>query len=151
MNQSGASLRIADLLAKAGQATGTSDAAANPEQSKAAPISLSPAAIARTPAQYYGRRVEVGGEIEDVFSNNVFTLDEDALFAGPDVLVITRRPATAVSDGADIRVTGTLRRFSWTEVRDDFDWLELDRDLVVSLENRRVLVADSVARAYGAD
>ena len=110
------------------------------------PVSAKPGAIARTPEKYYGRQLAVNGEIEDVFGSYVFTLDEDALFAGPDVLVITRKPAAAVVDGADVQVSGTLRPFTWTEIRRDYDYLGLDQDLVVRFENRPVILADAVSR-----
>lgn len=130
----------ADLLATA---------KANPggETRKNQVASAKPGDIARSPDKFYGSRVAVKGEIEDVFSAHAFTLDEDALFAGPDVLVITKQPAAAAVDGATVRVTGAVRRFTWAEIRSDYDYLGLDNDLIVELENRPVILADSVSRA----
>ncbi len=121
------------------------------EEAKAKPVTAKPGEVARSPDKFYGRQVAVQGEIEDVFGTYVFTLDEDALFAGPDVLVITQKPAAAVVDGAEVRVSGTVRPFTWAEIRRDYDFLRLDSDLVVRFENRPVILADSVARVANAN
>jgi hypothetical protein len=121
------------------------------EDRAAKPVQLSASAIAKDPQPYYGRRVSVQGEIEDVLGANTFTIDEDAVFAGPDVLVVTSGRPGAITDGAEVKATGTLRRLTWAELRRDFDWLELDRDLIVAFENRPILIADSVYRASRGD
>ena len=50
---------------------------------------LTPGNLAANPANYSGKKVTVRAGIEDVLGPQVFLLDEDRLFAWPDVLVIT--------------------------------------------------------------
>ncbi|WP_238360831.1 hypothetical protein [Iningainema tapete] len=46
-----------------------------------------PGEITTNPRQYYGKTLAVTGEVEDIRSPNAFTLDEDKLLGGQDLLV----------------------------------------------------------------
>jgi hypothetical protein len=110
-----------------------------------APLTLTPAQIAADPTPLFGREVVVSGRVEDVITRSLFTLDEDARFAGPDVIVLNPRPALATSDGAQVTVSGVLRRFDYEQLKREFPWLELRQRLVDRLTGRPVIVAAGIA------
>ena len=106
----------------------------------------SPGEIADTPGRFYGRSVSVQGDVEDVKSQRMFTLDEDKLFAGPDVLVLNPFPAFAVGDHETVAVVGIVRPFAVAEFERDYDWFNAT-DYGVALEQferRPVIVAHSI-------
>lgn len=143
--RSGGGAELLDLSRKAresGAVTAPVDAARQARML----VALTPASIARDPGSYFGHEVVVTGEVEDVFSNALFTLDEDPALAGPDVVVLNPRPALVLENGAEVAVTGLLQRFDWTSLRHRFPWLELDPQLVRALQSQPLVVATGVAR-----
>jgi len=110
--------------------------------------------LAKHPEEYYGKTVSVRAEVEDVFGSNMFTLDEDALFAGPDVLVLVPKglSATLMHD-QKVTVTGRVRRYVEAELKKDYDWFDHGK-LVnvkhkVEWETRPVVVAASIRTEDG--
>jgi hypothetical protein len=67
------------------------------------------------------------------------------------VLVLVPAPQPGAQLGADAQVTvkGVVRPFFVTDLRRDYDWFGLDQDLVVALEDRPVIVAESVRNEAG--
>lgn len=128
-----------------------------PVQQKAAsgtPIELTAGAIAKQPDPYYGKKVKVESEVESVFNPHTFTLDEDAAFAGPDVLAFlpNPEPGQTVPEDQNVIVTGTLTRFVKTSFERDYDWFDsssLQPDLLVRIEERPVIIAQSVRTPKG--
>lgn len=107
----------------------------------------SPGQIAANPDKYIGRKVQIrSAEIETVHGQQVFTLDEDRLGAGPDVAVIIPKIAAraTVSKDAQVDVTGTVRKFVGTEIKRDYAAIKLDSKTQAELEGRPVVIADSV-------
>ena len=110
--------------------------------------------LAKKADTYYGQTVTVKGEVEDVLHAHAVTLDEDALFAGPDVLVlIPEGRAMSLKKDDDITVTGVVRRYVVADLDRDFDWFEdgkiLKTETEVDFKTRPVLVATSVQTADG--
>ena len=107
-----------------------------------------PGEIAADPAQYYGETLAVTGEIENVYSDNTFTLDEDELFGGEDLLVVVAEPAEApIQDGETVATTGELRSFVIADFETDYDltWdLNVQEELEAEYSERPVLVVDRV-------
>jgi len=107
-----------------------------------------PGEIAADPSQYYGQILAVTGEIEAIYSDNSFTLDEDQLFGGEDLLVIVTNPIVApIEDGETVAVTGELRPFVTAEFETDYDltWdLDVQKQLEADYSERPVLVVDQV-------
>jgi hypothetical protein len=74
--------------------------------------------------EYYGKTVTVEGEMHRIFTDNVFTIEDDDLLRDDDVLIIsdvTRDKAVeALEDstmpGKDVRVTGMVRAFDRQEL-----------------------------------
>ncbi len=111
-------------------------------------IAPEPGEIAKNPAQYYGKKLAVTGEIETVYGKNTFTLDEDKLFGGKDLLVVVTNPTEApIQDGETVAATGKLRSFTIADVERDYNltWdLDVQKQLEVEYSDRPVLVVDQV-------
>ena len=106
----------------------------------------SPGEIAQVPGRFYGRSVSVHAEVEDVKSQRLFTLDEDRLFAGPDLLVVNPFPLFAPEDNEMVTVVGTVRPYVAAEFERDYAWFDA-KDFGTDLrdrERRPVLVAHSI-------
>lgn len=107
-----------------------------------------PGEITRNPSQYYNQVLAVPGEIEDVKSANTFTLDEDQLIGGSDLLVLVADPKKAtVKDGETVVVTGVLRPFIIAELEREYEFTwdaGVQRQLEAEFKDRPVLVATSV-------
>jgi hypothetical protein len=109
-----------------------------------------PGEISANPSQYYGRTLAVSGEVENVYGTNTFTLDEDELFGGNDLLVVVRNAQganTPVEVDQTVATTGVLREFVVADLEReyDFNWDEgLVRQLEAEYKTRPVLVVDRV-------
>ena len=108
----------------------------------------SPGEIADVPGRFYGRSVSVRGEVEDVRSQRLFTLDEDKLFAGPDLLVLNPYPMVTPDDNDVVTVVGVVRPFVRAEFERDYDWFDANQfganvDLE-DYERRPIVVAHSI-------
>lgn len=110
--------------------------------------------IAGNPSRYYGQKVTVRAEVEDVLSRQVFLLDEDKLFAWPDVLVITPALSSMIPEDEIVTVTGTVRAFVDADFRRDYNWnwwSDMDTDIILTFRDRPVIVADSVKTQSGSE
>ena len=107
-----------------------------------------PGEIAANPDRYYGQILAVTGEIEDIYADNVFTLDEEKLFGGEDLLVVVANPTQApIGDGETVAVTGELRAFITSEFETDYEltWdLDVREELEAEYSERPVLIVDRV-------
>lgn len=119
----------------------------------AQPIELKAGDIAKNPADYFGRKIRVTAEVEDVYSTHAFTLDEDQIFAGPDVLVLNPAPRRESKDDEIVTVSGVIRPFSRTQLETEYKWFDnrwlLSGDTPIDFTTRPVLVADSVRTRSG--
>jgi hypothetical protein len=110
-----------------------------------APLAVTVGQIAASPARFYGREVQVQSEIDSLTNPHVFTLDGDQPGVDPDVLVFVPEPDRELLVAeAPVTVIGTVRRFDWTELSDQYHWLELTPDLRGAFDSRPVIVARSV-------
>jgi hypothetical protein len=117
---------------------------------------ISAGKLAKDAKKFYGQTVTVTAEVEDVLDNHSFTLDEDAVLAGPDVLVLVPKGMTAGLKHDDkVTVTGTVRAFVQAELEKDYDWFKdgkiLKSDTKIDYKTRPVVVAQSVKTASGAE
>ncbi|WP_414551242.1 hypothetical protein [Anabaena sp. CCY 0017] len=107
-----------------------------------------PGEITTNPGLYYGKNLAVTGEVENIRNTSSFTLDEDKLFGGQDLLVIRAgNPQGTVNEGEKVAVTGVLRPFVIAELERDYDlnWdLTLQKTLEAEYSNKPVFVADEV-------
>jgi hypothetical protein len=108
--------------------------------------------LADDPERYFGRRVSVQAEVEQVFGPRLFTLGEDKFFStGRDVLVLMPDADAVPVDGAQVTVTGVLRPFVKTDVTRSYNWLTLDPGLWIRFDRRPAIIADSVRTSWGAE
>jgi len=114
---------------------------------------LSATKLAKDAKHYYGQTVTVSAKVEDVLGSHSFTLDEDAILAGPDVLVLV--PAGGLPAGLKhddrVVVTGKVRRYVTKELDTDYDWFKngeiVSKETKVDYSTRPVIVATSVRMA----
>ena len=110
-------------------------------------LSPDPGEITENPEYYYYQRIAVQGEVEEIRDTGVFTIDEEQLFGGEDLLVITANPDPRVNDGESVTIVGTLRPYIDAEFERDYDltWdLDFKQQIEAEYENRPVFVADEI-------
>lgn len=105
--------------------------------------------ITDDPGAYYGKKVTVAGEIQDLQSQRVFKISDQAV--GDELLVLTPRALTEsqaaeseelFEDNADVKVTGTLRQLEIADVEREFD-VDLTNEIEVEFKEKPVLIADN--------
>ena len=110
-------------------------------------LSPEPGDITANPEAYYNKRIAVEGEVEDIKESGLFTIDEDELFGGEDLLVIPSAGSKAVKDDDFVTVTGVLRPYIKAEFETDYDleWdLSVEESIEAEYEQKPVFVADGV-------
>jgi hypothetical protein len=116
---------------------------------------ISAGKLARDAKDFYGKTVTVKAEVEKVVDAHTFTLDEDALLAGSDVLVLVPRgmATTTMVHDQKVLVTGKVRRYVVAELDRDYDWFEdgkiVNMEKEVDFKTRPVLIATSVRSEDG--
>ena len=110
-------------------------------------LSPEPGDITSNPEQYYNQRIAVAGEIEEKLDGSTFTLDEEELFGGEDLLVISDAASPQAQDGEKVTVTGVLRPYVKAEFETDYDltWdLSVQDRIEAEYSEKPVFVADEV-------
>ena len=106
-------------------------------------------------SDYYGKTVTVKAKVDDVMGTNMFSLDEDALFAGPDVLVIVPAGVSNVAHDQKVLVTGEVRAYVESDLDRDFKFFEdgklIKKDTKIDWKTRPVIVATSVRTEDGTE
>lgn len=104
-----------------------------------------PGDIINNPSRYYGQTLAVAGEVNDIVGANAFTLEEDRLIGGQELLVVNATPGTpAVQEGATVAVTGEVRPFIVADLERDYNltWdLNVRRRLEAEYRERPVFIA----------
>ena len=119
-------------------------------------MTISAGKLAKDAKNYYGRTVTVKAEVEDVIDSRSFTLDEDAILAGADVLVLVPAGYTGtLAHDQVVMVTGKVRPYVTTELEHDYDWFKngsiVSRTSKFDFKTRPVLIATSLRTADGRD
>lgn len=114
-------------------------------------IAPEPGELTSNPEQYYNEPLAVTGEVEEIQGANAFTLDEDQLFGGQELLVLHTTPTGAAEpmfeDGETVAVTGELRPFVVADLERDYDFnweTGIEQQLEAEYTNRPVLVAEDI-------
>ena len=112
--------------------------------------------LAKDAKDFYGRTVTVQAEVEDVLGGNMFTLDEDAILAGSDVLVLVPRGvADTLAHDQKVVVTGEVRPYVEADLDRDFDWFDngklVDVKTKVDWKTRPVIIVDTIRTESGAE
>jgi hypothetical protein len=118
-------------------------------------VTISAGKLAKEGKKFYGQNVTVRAEVEDVLDKHSFTLDEDAVLAGPDVVVLVPAGFDTTSLARDnvVMVTGKVRPYVMADLERDFDWFKNGKIVTmgtkVDYKTRPVLVAESITTADG--
>lgn len=112
-----------------------------------ATLAPDPAEVTSDPEEYYGQRLAIAGDVESTLNPNTILLDEDALFGGEDLLVVS--PNDTVTTGADdeVVITGTLRPYIAAEFEQEYDlgWdLDFQEQIEADYTEEPVFVADGI-------
>ncbi|MEB3360064.1 MAG: hypothetical protein VKK04_25285 [Synechococcales bacterium] len=106
-----------------------------------------PEEISEDPEAYYGRTIAVTGEIGEVLAGNTFTIQEEQLLGGEEVLVVGLMPELALDENEEVVITGTLRPYVSADFDRDYDltWdLDFQEQIEAEYTEEPVLVADEV-------
>jgi hypothetical protein len=113
---------------------------------------IRPGEIVRDPNNFYGQKVQVRAEVEEVYGPNLFALDEDAWFAGPDLLVVIPQgdgvSGSAIEDKI-VTVSGTVQRFVEADFRRTYGWFRPTDQFIATFTDRPILIASSLKTADG--
>jgi hypothetical protein len=117
---------------------------------------ISAGKVAKNAKDYYGKTITVKAEVEDVLGDNMFTLDEDALLAGSDILVLVPRGiAGKLAHDQKVIVTGKVRQYVEADLDKDYDWFDngklVDVKEKVDWKTRPVIVADTIKTEAGTE
>lgn len=115
---------------------------------KSLALSPNPGELTTNPSAYYGKRLTVTGEVENINSPVAYTLDEDKLLGGEDLLVLHTQPQIKVKRGEEITISGVLRPLVIADLERDYDltWdLNLRKQLEAKYRNKPVLVVTNLA------
>ncbi|GAB4234758.1 MAG: hypothetical protein Kow00121_62420 [Elainellaceae cyanobacterium] len=110
-------------------------------------LSPDPEEISEEPAAYYDQLIAVSGEIGEQLSPNTFTIQEEQLFGGEEVLVVGAALDPAIEVNEEVVVTGVLRPFVRAEFERDYDltWdLDVQREIEAEYTDKPVLVAREI-------
>ncbi len=114
---------------------------------KSLALAPDPGDITANPEQYYNQRIAVEGKVDDIYQPDLFTLDEEKLFAGEDLLVLSPGVTTAVKDNEIVAITGVLRPYIQSDFERDYElqWdLSVKETIDAEYEQKPVFVADSI-------
>ena len=116
---------------------------------------ISASKLVKHASDFYGKPVTVKAKVDDVAGANMFTLDEDALFAGPDVLVIVPGGVSNVAHDQKVIVTGEVRPYVEPDLDKDFTFFQdgklIKKDTKIDWKTRPVIVASSVRTEDGTE
>ena len=108
--------------------------------------------LEKNPEMYYGQTVTVDGELHRIFTDNVFTIEDDGFFRDKDVLIISTAPMSEVltslsksgeiKPGKDVRVTGVVHPYDRGKLECAYGPLNLESREGHSFTKNPVLVID---------
>lgn len=99
--------------------------------------------VAEEPREYIGKKVTVAGEVEEVVGPRAFVIQDDDIFGGEEVLVVSTADIASPVEDSEVQVTGTVRLVSVTELEREFE-LGPGTEYEVYVENKPVIVSDAI-------
>jgi hypothetical protein len=70
---------------------------------------------------FLGVTVVVTAEVERVFSEGAYTIDNDEVLGEEDLLVLSSDTPSDIREGSQVQVTGTLRKLTMAQLEDEFN------------------------------
>ena len=116
---------------------------------KSIALAPDPGDITADPEKFYNQRIAVEGEVEEIRQTGLFTIDEEKLFGGEDLLVYALNASTSrpIKEDEVITVTGVLRPFIVADFEKDYDlqWdLSVKEEIEADYDTKPVFVADEI-------
>lgn len=115
---------------------------------QAVALAPEPGEITTNPSRYYNKVIAVPAEVEEIVAPNAFTLDEDKLLGGSDLLVLVPpNLKRTVKANEKVVVTGVLRPLVVADLEREyeFSWERgFEKQLEADYRDRPVLVATGV-------
>ncbi|NJM72906.1 MAG: hypothetical protein HC862_23720 [Scytonema sp. RU_4_4] len=107
-----------------------------------------PGQITNNPSKYYGTRLAVMGNVDNIQSPVLFTLDESYSLGAEDLLVLlVATPKRAINKGQTVGMVGVVRPFVVADIEREYGitWDErVRRQLEADYRNKPVFVADTI-------
>ena len=103
--------------------------------------------VSESPENYYGLEIALQGEVDDIRNAYAFTLEEDELFEGDELLIINATGEPIPEEDEAVVVTGMVRPFIKAEFDRDYDltWdLDIQEEIEAEYTEKPVLVVDSI-------
>ena len=103
--------------------------------------------VSESPENYYGMEIALQGEVDDIRNAYAFTLEEDELFEGDELLIINATGEPTPEEDEAVVVTGMVRPFVKAEFDRDYDltWdLDVEQEIEAEYSEKPVLVVDSI-------
>ena len=103
--------------------------------------------IAEDPELYYLQTLAVEGEIDEVRNDYTFTLKEEQLIGGDEILMINASGTPIPEADETVVVTGTVRQYIQAEFDRDYDltWdLDVQEEIEAEYTERPVFVVDAI-------
>ena len=114
------------------------------------PILLTMEELEKNPEAYYGKTVTVEGEMHRIFTDKVFTIEDDGFWRDHDVLVISTDPMSdvvkpleeSIDPGKDVQVTGVVHPYDREKLECAYGPLHLESREGHSFTKNPVLIID---------
>ena len=103
--------------------------------------------VSENPEAFYGQEISVQGEVDEIRNEYAFTLQEDELFEGDDLLIINATGEPIPTEDETVVVTGMVRPYIQSEFERDYDltWdLDIQEEIEAEYTEKPVLVVDSI-------
>jgi len=103
--------------------------------------------VSEDPEKFYDLEIALQGEVDEIRSDYTFTLAEDELFEGDDLLIINATGEPLPETDENIVVTGVVRPYIKAEFEKDYDltWdLGVQEEVEAEYTEKPVLVVDSI-------
>ena len=103
--------------------------------------------VSESPENYYGMEIALQGEIDEIRNAYAFTLVEDELFEGDELLIINATGEPIPEEEEAVVVTGMVRPYVKAEFDRDYDltWdLDVEEEIEAEYSEQPVLVVDSI-------
>jgi hypothetical protein len=110
-------------------------------------VAPKPGEITKNPHLFYYRTVAVEAEIEKVLDPMAFTLKEEQVIGGRNLLVFNPTPVQAIRPEQNVVVTGVIRPFVVSELDRDYKLtrnFNIQKTVEAEYRNKPVLIAQEV-------
>ncbi len=105
--------------------------------------------IRESPAQFYGKKVQIAGEVDAILTDRAFELEGAGWAFHDNITVLAKTPVqmsgALLGKGDEVIISGTVQPFVTTEVERQIGW-DINPETEIKLKERPVLIADSIRK-----